>query len=391
MGVLVAAAPQMSPVAAADSCGDSFGEQVTCGSAVISKGAVVITLDHPLEYRKLSEAQRASLARLRKDTNPLVVQVPKGMSTGEGGTALLLIADGRLVDPDTTIDPLGPDALTVLTDAGVCENKELCDSVNRGPTGKQFIEKGFAADYSTHARVINPVETDPTIQSPGSSNSNGKNDKGDQGNGDQGGKGDTPQAGGGGTEAAGDSISWAALWMGLLLVLLLLAFAVVIRRSRGPVAVGHRTASGRLAAMPPGGGARRRERGEPRPADGRSPTHGAARGGDGLGGDGRAPTQAARDGDESTTRLRVAPTARHGRQVSARPAHTRTAVVRTELHPQGYVELDRVLYRAVWAEAGRPPPAPGGLVDVAEAPERDSDVLYAFPPAAARHAKGTPR
>jgi hypothetical protein len=387
MGVWVAAVPLMSPVAAADSCDDSsFGEQVTCGAALIPKGAVVITLDGPLDYRKLSEAQRASLENLRKDTNPLVVQVPKGISTGEGGTALLLMADGRLVDPDATIDPLGPDALTVLTDAGVCENKDLCDSVNSGPSGKQFIDKGFAADYSDHVFAIKPVETDLTTKTPGSSDSDDKNSKDDQAKGGKGGKGDTAQAGGGGTEAAGDSTSWAALWMGLLLVLLLLAFAVVIRRSRGPVAVGHRTAAGRLAAMPPGGGARRRERGEPRPADGRSPTHGAARGGDG-----RAPIQAAHDGDESTTRLRVAPTARHGRQVNARPAHTRTAVVRTELHPQGYVELDRVLYRAVWAEAGRPPPAPGGLVDVAEAPERDSDVLYAFPPAAARHAKGTPR
>ncbi|MDX3136841.1 hypothetical protein PV367_45235, partial [Streptomyces europaeiscabiei] len=96
-------------------------------------------------------------------------------------------------------------------------------------------------------------------------------------------------------------------------------------------------------------------------------------------------------GDESTTRLRVAPAPRYGRQVGARPAHAQTAVVRTELHPQGYVEVDRVLRRAVWAEPGRPPPAPGGLVDVTDARERDSDVLYAFPPTAARHAKGTPR
>ncbi|MDX3482206.1 hypothetical protein PV704_35505, partial [Streptomyces scabiei] len=96
-------------------------------------------------------------------------------------------------------------------------------------------------------------------------------------------------------------------------------------------------------------------------------------------------------GDEATTRLRVSPTPRYGRQVGPRPAHSRTAVVRTELHPQGYVELDRVLRRAVWAEPGRPPPAPGGLVDVTDARERDSDVLYAFPPTAARHAKGTPR
>ncbi|MET9848274.1 hypothetical protein [Streptomyces ossamyceticus] len=394
MGVLVAAAPQMSPVAAADSCGDSFGEQVTCRAPAISEGAVVIRLDGPLPYGALNDDQHQKLKKLyqgggptqEEDPNPLVVQVPKGESTGEGGTALLLVADSRLVDPSATINSLRQEQLSELTNAGVCEKQQkLCEFVKDDHKGSDLIAQNLAVDYSTHVVAINPVETD-TTKTPGSSSSNDKNNKGDQGNGDQGGKGDTPQAGGGGTEAAGDSTSWAALWMGLLLVLLLLAFAVVIRRSRGPVAVGRRTAAGRLAAMPPGGGARRRERGEPRPADGRSPTHGAARGDDG-----RAPTQAARDDDESTTRLRVAPTARHGRQVSARPAHTRTAVVRTELHPQGYVELDRVLYRAVWAEAGRPPPAPGGLVDVAEAPERDSDVLYAFPPAAARHAKGTPR
>ncbi|MDX3680724.1 hypothetical protein [Streptomyces scabiei] len=119
---------------------------------------------------------------------------------------------------------------------------------------------------------------------------------------------------------------------------------------------------------------------------------GAALGGGTALGGGAAPGGAGADGgDEATTRLRVSPTPRYGRQVGPRPAHSRTAVVRTELHPQGYVELDRVLRRAVWAEPGRPPPAPGGLVDVTDARERDSDVLYAFPPTAARHAKGTPR
>ncbi len=392
MGLSVAAASLMSPVAAADSCGDSLGEQVTCGAAVISKGAVVITLDGPLEYRKLSEGQRASLERLREDGNPLVVQVPKGVSTGEGGTALLLMADGRLVDPEARIDPLRSETLSVLTDAGICENKELCDSVNSGPTGKQFIDAGFAADYSAHTFAVDPEEAGPDTKSPGPGNPADKDDKDDKDNkggksdrgeddsdGEGGGQDDTARAAGEGTEAAGDSTSWAALWMGLLLVLLLLAFAVVIRRSRGPVALGHRTAAGRPAAMPPGGAARRRE---PRPAEGRTPTRAASTR--------AAPAQGA---DEATTQLRVAaPTVRHGRQVSARPTHTRTAVVRTELHPQGYVEVDRVLYRAVWAEAGRPPPTPGGLVDVAEAPEGDSDVpLYAFPPTAARHAKGTPR
>ncbi|MFJ4830326.1 hypothetical protein ACIP79_10470 [Streptomyces sp. NPDC088747] len=106
-------------------------------------------------------------------------------------------------------------------------------------------------------------------------------------------------------------------------------------------------------------------------------------------GAGPVPTAPGRAADEETTRLRTTPAPRYGRRVGNVPGPAKSAVVRTELHPQGYVELDRVLYRAVWAEPGRPPPAPGALVDVTEARERDSDVLYAFPPTSGRHAKGT--
>jgi len=92
--------------------------------------------------------------------------------------------------------------------------------------------------------------------------------------------------------------------------------------------------------------------------------------------------------DQAPTPLPATPSPRgHGRRVGNVPGPARSAVVRTELHPQGYVEVDDVLYRAVWAEPDRPPPAPGGLVDVTEAGERDSDVLYAFPPTAGRHAR----
>ncbi|MFC9848863.1 hypothetical protein ACFWFF_30465 [Streptomyces sp. NPDC060223] len=106
-------------------------------------------------------------------------------------------------------------------------------------------------------------------------------------------------------------------------------------------------------------------------------------------GGGTVPTAHTHTADEKTTHLRTTPGPRYGRRVGNVPGPARSAVVRTELHPQGYVELDRVLYRAVWAEPGRPPPAPGGLVDVTDARERDSDVLYAFPPTTGRHAKGT--
>lgn len=98
--------------------------------------------------------------------------------------------------------------------------------------------------------------------------------------------------------------------------------------------------------------------------------------------------------EETTARLRPVPPApapapSPGRHVGPRTGPSRTAVVRTALHPQGYVELDHVLYRAVWAEPERTPPEPGGYVEVTDAREADSDVLYAFPPAARHHARGS--
>ncbi|MFD4560015.1 hypothetical protein ACFWP5_37835 [Streptomyces sp. NPDC058469] len=97
--------------------------------------------------------------------------------------------------------------------------------------------------------------------------------------------------------------------------------------------------------------------------------------------------------EEATTRLRPVPPApapsSYGRRVGPRTGPSRTAVVRTALRPQGYVELDHALYRAVWAEPDRTPPVPGAYVEVTDAHEPDSDVLYAFPPAARHHARGS--
>ncbi|UUU24632.1 hypothetical protein [Streptomyces sp. DSM 40750] len=371
VGLLVVLVPAGSSVAVADSCADDrFTERLKCWAERIPDGPVVITLQGALKYEEVGEEQRQAIERLRDDTHPFVVQVPKDTRTGEGGTALLLLADGLLVDRGATIDRLRPKTRADLEALGLCEENLLCGEV--GPKtgshtlpGKQLLDKGFAADPSTNTFAVEPVENDVV---PAPSTSSGKpDDKADKDR--EGQDGDGKDQGGqdqDGTDRAADrsGSTWTALWMGLLLALLLLAFVIVIRRSRGPVAVGHR------AAVSPG-----RALGGPARA---APAHAAAHGG-GTG------------GDERTARLRVAPAPRHGRHVGARPTHARTAVVRTELHPQGYVELDRVLRRAVWAEPGRPPPAPGGLVDVADARERDADVLYAFPPTAARHAKGTPR
>lgn len=66
----------------------------------------------------------------------------------------------------------------------------------------------------------------------------------------------------------------------------------------------------------------------------------------------------------------------------------RRAVVRTVLHPQGYVEVDHCLHRAVWADPDTVPPAPGDLVHITDPTEREPDVLLAFPPGNGRRTTG---
>jgi hypothetical protein len=53
----------------------------------------------------------------------------------------------------------------------------------------------------------------------------------------------------------------------------------------------------------------------------------------------------------------------------------REAMVRTVLHPQGYVEIDGILHRAEWAEPHGSTPVPGERVDVVE---QDGGVLLAY-------------
>ncbi|MFD9250875.1 MULTISPECIES: hypothetical protein [Streptomyces] len=383
VGSLVALVPGGPSVAVADSCADRLTEQLACWAEVIKDGPVVITLDEPLAYEDVEERQHQDIEALRRDRYPLVVRVQKDKATGEGGTALLVLAEGRLVHPEARVDRLRPGPMRALKEAGLCVDRTLiCELIERkgdksaSLAGKELIDAGLAADVTSHVDAIGPGEDDG--KPPADTSSGGSAEQGGQ---KQGGE----QAVTTDDEPAGyGSGAWTAFWMGLLLALLLLAFVIVIRRSRGPVAVGHRAVSpGRALGGPTRPTPAHAARGGNGSGSG-SGREGGREGGNGLGG-------AAVEGDEATTRLRAAPAPRYGRQVGPRPTHSRTAVVRTELHPQGYVELDRVLRRAVWAEPGRPPPAPGALVDVADARERDSEVLYAFPPTAARHAKGTPR
>jgi hypothetical protein len=71
---------------------------------------------------------------------------------------------------------------------------------------------------------------------------------------------------------------------------------------------------------------------------------------------------------------------RYGRRVTIPPGPRRGAVIRSDLHPQGYVEVDRCLFRAVWADDRVPVPGLGAAVDVVQGAGDDSDILLALPP-----------
>lgn len=136
-----------------------------------------------------------------------------------------------------------------------------------------------------------------------------------------------------GGSGGGSSLLVPALGVAALLLLLLTALVFAVRRSRGP----------RLAFAAPA-----------------API-------------GRTAVKSTASAVEPPGRHRAAP----GRDVRRPSTPGRVAVVRTALHPQGYVELDQCLRRAVWAEPGEPAPAPGSPVEVSEGRGKDAGILYA--------------
>ncbi|MFC8346383.1 hypothetical protein [Streptomyces sp. NPDC057280] len=278
--------------ASAEDCGGNFPARLGCWKKGLGDGLVVVTLRSELPLDG-SKADRATMIDgVLKQSGNLEVQVPAGVTTGEGGTVLLMLVaqNHRLVDPKAVITPLSPATRTELDN--VCKQKQsFCDAVDgKGTlTGEDLVGKGVATRH--HAYAVG---------------STGDNDR------DQ----------------------WLLFATATALILLLAAFVLLVRRTRTAPATG--------------------------------------------------PATAARTADEPTRALRATPARATRARSVPRTGPTHPAVVRTDLHPQGYVELDRVLYRAVWAEPGQAAPPPGSRVDVADGP--DSDVLYAFPPAAGRHA-----
>ncbi|WP_405950269.1 hypothetical protein OG588_31875 [Streptomyces prunicolor] len=285
-GLLIAVIPTGAAAAARADCGKNFPTRLGCWQDALDDGAVVtVTLNKPLGF---DAGQKGGQAAVRRDLKNLRVQVPAGVHTGQGGSALIVLAGQALVDRDARIDRLDDRTLAELP---TCDG-DLCKALKKSSlTGGQLIDKKVGvAELGGHKST--------------------------------------------------DHTRVLQLALTAVLLLLLLALVLAVRRSRTPAT---EVSSEETSA-------------------------------------------------ETTARLRPVPPApapvSYGRQVGPRPGPSRTAVVRTALHPQGYVELDHVLYRAVWAEPDRTPPVPGAYVEVTDAHEPDSDVLYAFPPAARHHARG---
>ena len=286
-GLLVAVIPAGPAAAARADCGKNFPTRLGCWQDALDDGAVVtVTLNKPLGF---DAGQKGGRAAVRRDLKNLRVQVPAGVHTGQGGSALLVLAGHAVVDRDARIDRLDDRTLAELP---ACD-RDLCKALKKSSlTGGQLIDKKVGvAELGGHKST--------------------------------------------------DHTRVLLLALTAVLLLLLLALLLAVRRSRTPAT--------------------------------------------------EIPSE--ETSAETTARLRPVPPApapsSYGRQVGPRTGPSRTAVVRTALHPQGYVELDHVLYRAVWAEPDRTPPVPGAYVEVTDAREADSDVLYAFPPAARHHARGT--
>jgi len=293
------------PAGADGSCDGDFSARLACWSRRLGGGTVTVTVDRVVSLDGSAKDRRAAVRSAVRDRGNLEVLVPTGVSTGEGGTVLLVLAGRRVVDPDARIDRLSHGTVTELERAGACSRayKDLCDVV--GPAA------GKPAQVPGSRLITTEQVTGRYMYAV------------------------TPADRGTGAK------TWLLYGMSALLVILLTALVLAVRRSRAP---------------------------RPALAASRSVPRGVA------------PDPAA----EPTTHLRTVPAPAQSRGPAARNGPTRPAVVRTDLHPQGYVEIGRVLRRAVWAQPGQAPPGPGARVDVTGGPDRDADLLYAFPPATGR-------
>jgi hypothetical protein len=312
-----------APAGAAEICGNAnLGTRLDCLGNLTGRdhGSVVLVY----LSRQIPLGSGFPPADLKKNqsefgTGPVVVSVPKGQPTGPGGTILLILAGRRLVAPDSVISPLDAGTVRLLKAASVCGtgSRTICDLVSSktAVSGASLIGNHFADDYGTNADPPAPAGNTAPIRRTSTPRS-------------------APAKPGSGSHGGSGTYLWYVL---VVVVLGALAVGVIMRRSSVARSAGAGGARGaRLAGTPPG----------TTPVERTNPPH------------------------------RI-------HQPSAPPAPPsglgRTAVVRTALRPQGYVEIDHCLVRAAWADPGTPPPALGERVAIVRGTGQDADLFFAYP------------
>lgn len=162
-GMAVAMASAGAVAAADDLCGDTFKERLQCWSKSIDKGAVHVTLDSQVQFdgsvRDRQDRRNAESTVWNKRDN-LVVEVPAGAWTGEGGTVLLLLAKTGWVAENAQIAKLPPEAVKDLQSVNACPKtlknpKDLCTRLATGPLpGSELIAANPGTYRPLHAYSI---------------------------------------------------------------------------------------------------------------------------------------------------------------------------------------------------------------------------------------------
>jgi hypothetical protein len=271
-----------------------LADQLACWSREAAHGKeVLVTLTQSRTFAK--DAKLPAAGEVSRLADHLTVVVPDQVETGSGGTVLLALAAHRLVAPGATVTAPDADDQKRLDRMKGCEDdgKDFCRAVKKDKdvSGADLIGKDLAQDPAS-----------AVWESGGGSGGNG----------------------------------WVLpTALGLALAALVAALVMLVRgagRSPRHAGAGYPAPDVPPAAppgRPPTGG--RRATGD-RNEDLRSDTARSA----GL----------RTEGPRTETATRFL-----GRAGAA----GRPAVVRTVLHPQGYVELDGLLYRARWAADGESP------------------------------------
>ncbi|WP_338930629.1 hypothetical protein WEB32_02405 [Streptomyces netropsis] len=268
----------------------------------------------------------------RKDRY-LIVDLTGSRHSGEAGTMLLLLANERVIPDDLAVESLqkSGDVLESREAAELCRgnNATVCDLLRqKGKLDQQAIKSHLQSGKASAPQVRQHAAklTLPQNQSVTKPPQKGADAQ-------------RPTGSGGGPDPTDVLL--------IALVALLALVALAVYKTRRPVVT-----AGTGRPLPPGFL---------------------------LSG---APTSADRPSSVPTGRPRLA--------VVRRPLDgpVRTAVVRTCLRPQGYVEFDGWLHRATWAGPPLTPPRPGARVDVV-GPE--SGRLEAFAPGGLGHADGHAR